>query len=251
MKPRENVLPIEGTGRVVARQDGRLGGILVQDGAPHFVPGKGGVSDELVVACQPDDVRAEQLRALRTQLVIRRASAGPGPHMLAIVSPGGGEGRSYLAANLAVAFAQLGERTLLVDADLRAPRQHRIFDLAERGGLSAILSGRAAREAIVPVPEFGPLSILPAGACPPNPQELLLRPGLGALLEQLAADFDVVLFDTPPAAACADAQSLVFRVGSAIVLARKDHTRIADIAGLMRDLEVAGARIFGTVFNAF
>ncbi len=296
MKPQEKVLPIEGSGRVVARQDGRLGSILVQEGwlavadiervlerqrndglrfgeaavrlglitaddvrgaiakhygAPHLVPGKGGVSDELVVACQPNHVHAEELRTLRTQLVIRWANAGLGRRMLAIVSPGSGDGRSYLTANLAVAFAQLGERTLLIDADLRAPRQHRIFDLTDRAGLSAILSGRAAREAVVPFPEFGPLSILPAGACPPNPQELLLRPALSALLEELAADFDVILFDTPPATAFADAQSVAFRAGCAVVLARRDQTRRADAAGVMRDLGVAGARILGTVFNAF
>jgi chain length determinant protein tyrosine kinase EpsG len=296
MKPQEKVLPIEGSSRVVARQDGRLGGILVQEGrlaadaidqvlafqrndgqrfgeaavrlglitsddlqraiakqygVPHLVPGTGGVSEELVVAYQPNHVRAEELRTLRTQLVIRWAGAGLRRRMLAIVSPGSGDGRSYLAASLAVTFAQLGERTLLIDADLRAPRQHRIFDIADRIGLSTVLCGRADREALVPLPEFGPLWVLPAGARPPNPQELLLSPALAALLEKAAADFDVILIDTPPARAFADAQSLAFRAGSAIVLARKDHTRIADTAGVMRDLEATGARILGTVFNAF
>ncbi len=227
------------------------GAIAKQYGAPHVVPGKGGVGEELVVACLPDHVHAEELRALRTQLVIRWANARLRRRMVAIVSPGSGEGRSYLTANLAVAFAQLGERTLLIDADLRAPRQHRIFDIDDRVGLSAIVSGRADREAIVSFPEFGPLSILPAGGCPPNPQELLLRPALAALLEELGADFDVILLDTPPARAFADAQSLAFRAGSAIVLARKDHTRVADTAGVMRDLGVTGARILGTVLNAF
>jgi chain length determinant protein tyrosine kinase EpsG len=296
MKPYERGLAIEGSSRIVARDDGRLGSILVQEGklapdavervldlqrshgvrfgeaairlgltaaedvrgaiarqygAPYLLAGKGDVGEELVVACRPDHIEAEQLRALRTQLVIRWANARPRRRMVAIVSPGSGEGRSYLAANLAVAFAQLGERTLLVDADLRAPRQHQIFDVADRVGLSAIVSGRAEREAIVPFPEFGRLSILPAGACPPNPQELLLRPALAVLLGELAEEFDVVLLDTPPARAFADAQSLAFRAGSAIVLARKDHTRVADTAAVMRDLGVTGAQILGTVLNAF
>jgi chain length determinant protein tyrosine kinase EpsG len=225
--------------------------IARQHGAPYLLAGRGGVGEELVVACQPDHVQAEQLRALRTQLVIRWANTQPRRRMVAIVSPGSGEGRSYLAANLAVAFAQLGERTLLVDADLRAPRQHQIFDVADRVGLPAVVTGRAGREAIVPFPEFGRLSVLPAGARPPNPQELLLRPALAALLEELAEEFDVVVLDTPPARTFADAQSLAFRAGSAIVLARKDHTRVTDTAGVMRDLGVAGAQILGTVLNAF
>src|SRR6185436_9716186 len=126
--------------------------------------------------------RAEELRGLRTQLMIRWAKAGVQHRVLAIVSPGAGEGRSYVAANLAVAFSQLGERTLLIDADLRRPRQHHIFNVSDRIGLSAVLSGRAGRSAVAPVPEFGALSLLTAGARPPNPQELLAGLGLGVLL---------------------------------------------------------------------
>jgi receptor protein-tyrosine kinase len=92
---------------------------------------------------------------------------------------------------------------------------------------------------------------LPAGACPPNPQELLLRPSFTALLDELRIDFDVILFDTPPAKLYADAQSLAFRVGSVMVLARKDQTRLADTTSVIRGLSDTGARIVGTVFNAF
>ncbi len=296
MEAQENVVPIEGTGRVIARHDGRLGGILAeggklgagdiervlelqrvaglrfgeaalrlgliaaddlrcavakQHGFPYLPPGDGGISSELVVAYEPFHPRAEELRALRTQLLIRWSNAGIRQRMLAIVSPGSGEGRSYVAANLAVVFSQLGERTLLIDADLRAPRQHRIFNVPDRIGLSAVLSGRADRGAVVPIPECGTLSLLPAGACPPNPQELLLRPAFATLLEELRAEFDVILFDTPPAKFYADAQSLAFRAGSAMVLARKDHTRFADTTRVIRELNDTGARIVGTVFNAF
>ncbi len=296
MKFQENVLPIEGSGDVIARQDGRLGSILAEEGKigagdiervlelqhieglrfgeaalrlgliaaddlrsavakqyglPHLLPGERSISSELVVAYEPFHSRAEELRALRTQLLIRWSNAGIRQRMLAIVSPGSGEGRSYVAANLAAVFSQLGERTLLIDADLRAPRQHRIFNVPDRIGLSAVLSGRADRGAVVPIPECGTLSLLPAGACPPNPQELLLRPAFATLLEELRTEFDVILFDTPPAKFYADAQSLAFRAGSAMVLARKDHTRFADTAGVIRELSDTGARIVGTVFNAF
>ena len=296
MSAHENVLPIEGSGHVIARQDGRLGSILVEEGKlgamdiervlelqrvegfrfgetalrvgliteddlrcavakqyglPHLLPGKENISSELVVAYEPFHPRSEELRALRTQLLIRWSNAGVRHRMLALISPGSDEGRSYVAANLAVAFSQLGERTLLIDADLRNPRQHRIFNVPDRVGLSAVLSGRADRGAVVPVPEFGTLSLLPAGACPPNPQELLLRPALAVLLDGLRTEFDVILFDTPPAKLYADAQSLAFRAGSAMVLARKDRTGFADTATVIRELSNSGARIIGTVFNAF
>jgi chain length determinant protein tyrosine kinase EpsG len=218
---------------------------------PHLLPENDGISSELVVAYEPFHPRSEELRALRTQLLIRWANAGVSHRVLAVASPGSGEGRSYVAANLAVMFSQLGERTLLIDADLRAPRQHRIFNVPDRIGLSAVLSGRADCSAIVSVSEFGSLSLLPAGACPPNPQELLSRPALAALLDKLGPEFDLILLDTPPAKLYADAQSVAFRAGSVMVIARKDYTRVADTTGVIRELSDTGARIVGTVFNAF
>jgi len=218
---------------------------------PHVLPGNESVSGELVVAYEPFHPRAEEMRALRTQLLIRWSNAGIRHRVMAVVSPGAGEGRSYVAANLAVVFSQLGERTLLIDADLRAPRQHRIFNIPDRIGLSAVLSGRADRRAVVPVSEFGRLSVLPAGALPPNPQDLLSRPAFSSFLDELKEEFDVIFFDTPPAKPFADAQSVAFRAGSAIVLARKDRTAIADAAGVIRQVSDTGARIIGTVFNAF
>ncbi|TMG75894.1 MAG: chain length determinant protein tyrosine kinase EpsG [Betaproteobacteria bacterium] len=296
MNVQENVLPIEGSSRVLARHDRRIGSILAEEGKlggediervmelqqteglrfgeaalrlglitaddlrcavakqydlPHLLPGNESISSELVVAYEPFHPRAEELRALRTQLLMRWSNTKVGHRVLAIVSPGSGEGRSYVAANLAVVFSQLGERTLLIDADLRTPRQHRIFNVPDRIGLSAVLSGRADRSAITQILEFGRLSLLPAGAPPPNPQELLSRPSLGVLLQEMWTEFDIILIDTPPAKLYADAQSVTFRAGSAMMLARKDHTRLADTASVIRELSDTGARIVGTVFNAF
>src|SRR6266513_1399539 len=296
MAAQENVLPIEGSGRVLSRRDNRIGGILAEEGKlgardiervmelqrtnglrfgeaalrlglitaedlrgavakqydlPHLLPGNESISSELVVAYEPFDPRAEELRALRTQLLIRWSKAGIRHRVLAVVSPGPREGRSYVAANLAVVFSQLGERTLLVDADLRTPRQHRIFNIPDRVGLSAVLSGRADRGAVAPVREFGRLSLLPAGAPPPNPQELLSRPALGVFLQEMWTEFDVILFDTPPAKLYADAQNVAFRAGNVVMLARKDHTRLADTTGVIRELSDTGVRVVGTVFNAF
>lgn len=224
--------------------------IARQYDTPHLAPGKA-INSELVVAHQPFHRRAEELRALRTQLLIRWTNGAAKQRVLTVASPGHGEGRSYVAANLAVAFAQLGERTLLIDADLRSPRQHEIFDVANRVGLSAVLSGRADGNAVIPVPEFGRLSVLPSGAIPPNPQELLSRRVLGILLHELRAAFDVIFIDTPPALSCADAQCVAFRAGSAIVINRKDHTRVTDTQAVVREMSEAGTHVVGAVLNAF
>jgi chain length determinant protein tyrosine kinase EpsG len=225
--------------------------LAIQYDVPHLMPDNGRVNSELVVAYQPFDPCAEQLRTLRTQLQIRWVNNAVRKRMLAIVSPGPQEGRSYVAANLAVAFSQLGQRTLIIDADLRNPRQHRIFDVANRVGLSALLSGRSDRSAIVSVPEFGRLYVLPAGARPPNPLELLSGDRFERLLQEVQTDFDVILLDTPAAKRTADAQSVAFRAGSALVLARRDHTHISDTGLVVRQIDNTGATTVGTVFNAF
>ena len=233
---------------LITRDDLRRA-IAQQYDVPHLLPGNRRVGRELVVAFEPFHRCAEQVRALRTQLLIRWSNAGIRRRQLAIVSPGPGEGRSYLAANLAVAFAQLGDRTLLIDCDMRRPRQHHIFDIPDRVGLSALLSGRADQSAIVALPELGKLWLLPAGARAPNPLELLSRDTFASLLQDLQAEFDVVLFDTPSARRYADAQTVAFRAGSALVLARKNHTRLTDTAHVIGELTDMGIRTVGTVFN--
>lgn len=216
---------------------------------PHLLPDNERISSEIVVAYEPFHACAEQFRALRTQLLIRWTNTRTLHRTLALVGVAPAEGRSYLAANLAVAFAQLGERTLLIDADLRRPRQHKIFDVPDRVGLSSVLGGRADRAALVAVPEFGALTLLPAGAPPPNPLELLSRDTLGAFLHELHSAFDVILLDTPATTTCADAQSVAVHARSALVVARRDRTTLRDTSRLVRTLGDAGALTLGTVFN--
>jgi protein-tyrosine kinase len=217
---------------------------------PYLVSGPDGVSKELIAAWDPFHPVVEELRAVRTQLLIRWYNAEAGRRTLAIASPGAREGRSFIAANLAVVFSQLGQRTLLVDADFRAPRQQSIFNVSDRFGLSSVLSGRADLSAAVPVSGLAGLSVLPAGPLPPNPLELLSRPQFGSLLGKAQAEYDVVLIDTPPATGYADTQSITFRAGDALLISRKDHTRLDDIERTVRELSDASGRIVGTLMNA-
>ncbi|MBS1190922.1 MAG: epsG [Rhodocyclaceae bacterium] len=208
------------------------------------------VSEELVAAYRPFSHEVEGLRALRSQLMLRWFDKASGRKALAIVGTGHGEGRSFLAANLAVVFSQLGERTLLIDADLRTPRQHQLFRLDNRIGLSSLLGGRANGNTIVPIAAFSRLAVLPAGPVPPNPQELLGRPAWGRLLEEIGQSYDVILIDTPASAGCADASAIATRAGAALMVARRNETRVAAFADLARTLAAAGVTVVGSMLNA-
>lgn len=214
---------------------------------PYLRPGESRLGNELVAAYEPFSSHVEGLRALRTQLLLRWFS--PECKTLAITSPARGDGRSYLAANLAVVFSQLGEDTLLVDADMRQPRQHRIFNLVNRVGLSAILAGRAGADCVDRIEHFSNLSVLAAGAVPPNPLELLSRPHFPQLLDQLARRFDVILIDTPAAALGADAQAIAIRAGGALMVAREGCTRLKELQSLAAGITSANAVVVGSVFN--
>lgn len=213
----------------------------------------------LVAAYRPDTPIVEQLRALRSQLVLRWFEAAPAARrsahstnsahkVLAVVSPGRKDGRSFIAANLAIVFSQLGERTLLIDADLRDPSQHRLFSLGSGPGLSGMLSGRAGGEAIVRAPGLRSLSILPAGPLPPNPQELLSRSTFSEVLDTAARHHDVVLIDTPAASESADALTVAIRAGGALMVARKHHSSLPGFRTLARHLQ-ASCAVVGSVMN--
>ena len=222
---------------------------------PHLVPEHetGGLqpSKELVAAFAPFHPRTEELRALRTQLLIRWYNPQAGRNALVVCSPEGAEGRSYVAANLAVTFSQLGARTLLIDADLRKPRQHEIFGIPPGHGLSSLLSGRTDTKAQFPVHGLNRLTVLPAGPLPPNPQELLSRPAFTALMKELQAHYDVVIIDSPPAKKYADAQSIAYRAGDALIVARKDHTSVNSTSKVVKELAGTGARVVGTIVNSY
>lgn len=204
---------------------------------------------ELVAAYTPFSKVVEQLRALRSQLMLRWFDAEAQRKALAIVSPGSGEGRSFIAANLAIVFSQLGERTLLIDADLRKPRQHELFKLGNEVGLSSMLAGRAGLEAVMRVPSLVALSVLPAGPIPPNPQELLGRAAFSDWLKSLSAGFDIVIIDTPAGTEYADAQTIAVRAGAALLLARENLSIVSEVAQLMQSLQQSGATVVGSVIN--
>ena len=218
---------------------------------PYLHPGKSKISQSVVAAYHPLQPKMEALRALRSQLMIRWFDNEPARRSLAVVSAARGEGRSFIAANLAVVFSQLGERTLLIDADLRNPVQHALFAVDNRVGLSACLSGRGGPDAVMPIPGLRNLFLLPSGTVPPNPQELLARRIFLELLQNLANQFDVILLDSPPAAQTADAQIIAVRAGAAMIVTRKNATRSWRVQGVSDKVLEAKASIVGAVLNDF
>ena len=206
-------------------------------------------SPDLVSLNEPFSYRAETFRALRSQL-LQRLWDRPGPkRALSVISSDIGDGKTYCACNLAVSMAQLGGHTLLVDADLRNPRVHSVFHVDNGRGLSGILSGRAETKVIQPVDGVEGLYVLPSGVAPPNPLELLERPAFGLLLQELVGKFDHVLVDTPAAAHGADAAVVAQRCQAALVVARRNASRVGALQDLIGSLNDATVQLAGVVVN--
>lgn len=204
------------------------------------------VSSEVLAAFGSKHPLVDGLRDVRSQVLLHWMGREPARKSLALVSARRGEGKSFIAANLAVLFAQLGQRTLLVDADLIHPRQHQLFNLDNRAGLSSVLSGLAGLQAAVPIPRLGGLAVMAAGPTPPNPRELLARPLLTSFLGQATQAFDIVLIDTP-SAALADAQIIAAHAGATILISRPNAATLAETAALTCALD----NLLGAVVNAF
>jgi len=218
---------------------------------PYLRRGESRVSESVIAAYEPASPQVEALRALRSELMLHWFNHDAAHKSLAVVSEARGDGRSHIAANLAVVLSQLGGRTLLIDADLRNASQHALFGLENRIGLSAVLAGRAGAEAVQRVPELGNLSVLPAGVAPPNPQELLARPTFGVLLERLAEHLDFLLIATPPAAESADAQTIAARARAALFVLRKNHSRLWRVQAIAESVARARTAVLGAVLNDF
>jgi len=236
----------------LANADDVLWALAQQFHYPYASEGKNSLNPELVVGASPFTVQAEAFRTIRSHLIMKIYSdEGPRP-ALAILSPDSGDGKTYFAANLAVAFSQLPGRTLLIDSDMRNPRIHELFNLPSRsGGLSSILSGRAASKVIQSVKELPNLFVLPVGPTPPNPLELLERPALGLLLRELKTKFDRIIVDTPAMSLGTDGPVIAAKCGAALVVARQNQSRVPALQDLVRTVKMSSARLVGAIVNEY
>lgn len=215
-----------------------------------FSPSAGSSDSELSTAYDPFGDEAEAFRALRSQLVLNGYEKGR--RSISIVAPDSKSGSSYIAANLAVSIAQYGLHVCLVDANLRAPRLAAIFGIDKRmAGLSEILRGKCSYDEAINYDCFPKMGIIPAGRIPPNPQELLGRSEFVWTVSHLLREFDMVLFDTPAMNKCADSKMVSARVGSALLVARKNRSLTNDIEVLAAELRANDCKLLGAVLNDF
>jgi len=234
---------------LVSREDLRQV-LAYQFNLPLAIAGEHRIDREVIAAHESFHPVIDDLRELRDQLLLRWFSGdGPEYRTIAMIGAGRREGRTFLAANLAVTFAQLGLDVLLVDADLRRGRLHRMFGVDGSVGLSNILSGRQAQGAIVRIEPLRTLSLLPAGGEPPNPADLMVGDPFAEFLRDSATRHDVVILDTPPASAAPEAIAIAARARGNVLVARKGTSRVQTLQWLAGAIGGVGGRVVGTVLS--
>ena len=199
------------------------------------------------IAYAPHSPEAEAIRKLRTQMLLNLDANHT--QSIAVVSPNGEEDKSYIAASLALAFAQNGKRTLLINANLRESQNSGLLNAQRQQGLSSVLSGRHSIEHSLTTPNFPRLNVLDAGPLPPNPAELLVAPALLKLIEHVHERFDIIILDTPPSNLFPDTQLIAQQVDACIIVALQHKTLLSDILKTKRLLQTAGGKLLGSVYS--
>jgi len=200
-----------------------------------------------IVHTQPMSMAAESCRTTRTNLMFMAAES-PNKTMV-VTSANPKDGKTTVASNIAIALAQSGQRVLLIDADLRRPSIHRAFDLENHSGLTNILVGDKTLSQVSRHVGIDKLTVVTCGPLPPNPAELLHTKQFSRLLEETAAMYDRVIFDSPPLRAVADAAILAPQCGGAMLVVRSRATTRDAVTAAVRSLKDVGANILGGVLN--
>lgn len=243
-------------GRIVAHRSPRTGQIAAELRSQQFHypfhKARGtavqALGSELVAAREPFSDRAEEFRSLRSGL-LATVFSGAGKRALAVVSAENGDGKTYMASNLAVSFSQFSGRTLLIDANLRHPRLQRLLRTNREAGLSNLLTGEVQVDAIAPVEGVEGLHFLGTGSAVADPVELLQGRRFSMLLEQMVDNFDYVLIDTPAYDMGPDARLIAARAGAALVVCRAGQSRVRLLKRLLSQLNMGPSLVAGVVLN--
>ena len=197
----------------------------------------------------PRGAFAESYRSMRTALQFSTAEGAP--RRLMVTSSVQSEGKSTSALALAINLAQLGQRVLLIDADMRNPSQHKALKRPNQSGLSSYLSGDAQREALIQDSGIANLSVLTAGPHPPSPVDLLMGPGLLELLDRAEAlGFEKIIIDAPPVLGIADAIVLGNHVQNILFAVKAGSTKLSSIRDALRRLRLGGLMPLGVVLTS-
>lgn len=222
-------------------------------GASRVPVGDARLDTSLIAHVQPMAAAAEAYRHIRTN--VQFSSRESVIETLMVTSPGAGDGKSVTASNLAIVMAQSERRTLLIDADLRRPRVHHLFDLSRSPGLSEALaadtaSGSDVHPAIQDTPVDN-LSVLSAGGAVDRPAERIGSAALRRLIRHLKGEFDIIVIDTPPILAATDAAYLSTQCDGTLLVTRAAETTQHELQHAIESLDDVGATLLGTVFNGF
>jgi capsular exopolysaccharide synthesis family protein len=215
--------------------------------APRVASGAAGATTELVTLADARSSSAEAYRTLRTNLLFSQAVQKL--QTLVVTSAAPSEGKTTVAANLAVTFAQQGMRVALIDCDLRKARLHNLFGVPREPGLTQMLIGAPGAAEAARATEVEGLTVVPAGTLPPNPAELLGGKAMRELVERLKQRFDLIILDTPPLLAAADAAVLGELADGTVLVVRAGATDRAAAQQAVQQLRLVGARVLGAVIN--
>jgi receptor protein-tyrosine kinase len=204
---------------------------------------------KLIFARDPHHPRNEQIRALRTALLLLN-DPGRNANVLALLSPCAGEGRTQLAAELAISLSQLGRRTLLVDADMRRPGQHHLFGAVAYEGLVQALQ-RSTSTQLLQVEGLPHLSLMTAGQAASNPLEMLSDGRFERLLNDWRRQYQFIVIDTPPVTEYSDALAIATLAGRVLICSRVAVTEQTSIKEMLRRLESTQSLVLGAVLNEF
>lgn len=203
----------------------------------------------LVTLSAPRSIISENFRVLRTNLQF--SSMDKPIRKLLVTSSRDGEGKSFTAANLAIIIAQTGKRVILVDADLRVPRLHELFNVSNSLGFTNLLLSKSAhlQGAVQAVPGVPNLVVIPSGPLPPNPSEVLNSDYTAQIVDQLSQQSDIVIYDSPPAGVVTDATILATRMDAVILVIGADETRRDLIERVKESLQNVGVSTLLPVLN--
>jgi tyrosine-protein kinase Etk/Wzc len=205
------------------------------------------IESRLITHLQPNSPVSESYRTLRTN--IQYSNVDKPSKTILVTSPGPGEGKSTSVANLAITFAQMGARALLIDTDLRRPVLHGLFGFRRNEGLTNVLVGALPIQAAIRQTKIKNLYLLPSGTIPKNPSEFLASKTMQRLIKKISARFDIVLLDSPPVIAVTDSAVLASHLDGVILVIRSEKT---DRDGLLRSVTLmknVNAKILGVLVN--
>lgn len=202
---------------------------------------------DLVVLKQPKSPVSEQYRTIRTNITYSSIDSEIKSVLFTSAQPGAG--KSTTAANVAIAYAQAGKRTLLLDADLRRPTTHYTFEVQNQRGLSTAIVNDIQAEEVVKTTDIENLDLITSGPVPPNPSELLASNKMTQFFKVVSMQYDIVIVDSPPILAVTDAQLLSKMVDGTILVTNVESNNRDNLTQAKELLEKADANMIGVVMN--